>query len=68
MQPRGWSPLTGKWLRRGAGLLLVAVGGLALVTTPTGIGVFVGDLSILPLMKVAEVLVVLAGLFVVLYR
>jgi hypothetical protein len=49
-QPPGLPP-TGKRLRRGFGLLFVAIGALALALTPTGVAVFVHGLPapLLPL-------------------
>lgn len=59
MKPGGWSPLTGKWLSRGVGLLLIACGLLALVLIPASVGVFANDLLV-PFRPVA-LLVIVAG-------
>jgi hypothetical protein len=63
MQP-GWTPLTGKWLLRGLGIFLVVLGFIALACAPIGrgVGVFVGDLDILPLLKALVVVLITTGL------
>jgi hypothetical protein len=62
MQPRGWLPLTGKWLRRSVGLLLVAGGSLGLLLVPTGVAVSVNG-TFLPFHPVA-LLMIVAGVII----
>lgn len=59
MKQGGWSPLTGKWLRRGVGLIFIACGSLALVLTPASVGVFANG-TFLPFQPL-PLLVIVAG-------
>jgi hypothetical protein len=62
VKPAGWTPLTGKWLRRSIGLLLVAGGSFALLVIPTSVAVFVNG-TFLPVHPLA-ILMIAAGVLI----